>query len=370
MKRLVICCDGTWNRGDQEVDGEPCPTNVVRLAYRISKSDGNGVPQVVFYDHGVGTGNTLDRITGGAFGEGIEENIEDAYRFLFANYEEGDELFFFGFSRGAFTARSVVGMIRKCGILSRRSARMYRSAVQLYKSKEIGPDAPEAREFRAAHSVSGDRPINVQFIGVWDTVGALGVPVSFLRKCTAKKHQFHDTELSGLVKNACHALAIDELRSPFEPTLWAYKPKEGQRVVQMWFAGAHSDVGGGYAKERDKEWAREKPVFKPQLSDISLAWMMREAEKSGLAFDEGAIKEVEAEAQPLATIHDSRTGIYNLTRPLHRAVGFIKDGNGQQLDPTQFVHDSVLHRWDHVPGYRPPGLRRYLEAIRDPRASN
>src|SRR5690606_17210148 len=118
MKRLVICCDGTWNRADQEEDDIPCPTNVVKIAFRIAKRDGD-IPQLVYYDEGVGTGNSLDRVTGGAFGRGLEENIHQAYRFLIANYEPGDEIFLFGFSRGAFTARSLGGMIRKCGILGR-----------------------------------------------------------------------------------------------------------------------------------------------------------------------------------------------------------------------------------------------------------
>lgn len=104
MKRLILCCDGTWNRADQESNGVPCPTNVVKLGYRLAKRDGD-IPQVVHYDHGVGTGNSLDRLTGGAFGYGIEDNIHGAYRFLVANYEKGDEIFLFGFSRGAFTSR-------------------------------------------------------------------------------------------------------------------------------------------------------------------------------------------------------------------------------------------------------------------------
>jgi uncharacterized protein (DUF2235 family) len=124
MKRLVLCCDGTWNRADQERDGAPCPTNVVKFAYRIAKRDAD-VPQIIYYDQGVGTGNLVDRLSGGALGEGLEDNIHDAYRFLVANYEPGDELYVFGFSRGAFTSRSIVGMIRKCGILGREHVRHY-----------------------------------------------------------------------------------------------------------------------------------------------------------------------------------------------------------------------------------------------------
>ena len=134
MKRLILCCDGTWNKADQEDNGVPCPTNVVKLGYRVAKRDG-AIPQIVYYDQGVGSGNILDRYTGGAFGEGLEDNIHDAYRFLVANYEPGDELFLFGFSRGAFTARSIGGMVRKCGVLGREFVQHYRDAIALYRSE-------------------------------------------------------------------------------------------------------------------------------------------------------------------------------------------------------------------------------------------
>lgn len=176
MKRLVICCDGTWNRADQEHDGQPCPTNVVKLAFRVAKADG-AVPQIIHYDQGVGTGNAIDRLTGGAFGDGLEDNIYTAYRFLTANYEPGDELYFFGYSRGAYTVRSVVGMVRKCGILSRAAVREYGNAIALYRNDQH-PDQEGPSAFRKAHSITGDQPIPVKCIGVWDTVGALGIPAA------------------------------------------------------------------------------------------------------------------------------------------------------------------------------------------------
>ncbi|HWS71913.1 MAG TPA: DUF2235 domain-containing protein, partial [Thermoanaerobaculia bacterium] len=129
MKKLVICCDGTWNSADQvQKDGQPCVTNVLKIAVRIAKRDPNGTPQIIYYDQGVGTGNVLDKLEGGLRGDGLEENIHDAYRFLVANYEPGDELYVFGFSRGAFTARSITGMVRKCGILTRAHADRYHDA--------------------------------------------------------------------------------------------------------------------------------------------------------------------------------------------------------------------------------------------------
>ena len=242
MKRLVLCCDGTWNRADQASDGEPCPTNVVKLAYRVAKRDPDNVPQIVYYDHGVGTGNPLDRLVGGAFGTGLEENIHDAYRFLIANYEEGDQIFLFGFSRGAFTARSLGGMIRNCGILKRASVGEYTAAIDLYRNRGQHPTADPSARFRDRHSVCGDAPVKIRVIGVWDTVGALGIPIRALGRLTRGRYEFHDTELSGSVENGFHALAIDERRGPFAPTLWSEKPK-GHRVEQVWFAGVHGDVG-------------------------------------------------------------------------------------------------------------------------------
>ena len=335
MKRIVLCCDGTWNSADQEANGAPCPTNVVKLGYRVAKRDGD-VPQLIYYDQGVGTGNTLDRASGGAFGDGLEENIHDAYRFLVANYEPGDELYLFGFSRGAFTVRSIGGMIRKCGILERRAVRYYRDAIALYRNGQH-PDEPQPKAFRKSCSVIPEESIPVRMIGVWDTVGSLGIPLRGLRWLTRREHQFHDTELSGSVQTACHALAIDERRAPFAPTLWDYKPKPGQQVEQVWFCGAHSDVGGGYAETG--------------LSDIALEWMIGKARAAGLAFDAAAIEAYPLKPDPLGELHNSKTGLYRLTAGIDREIG---------ADPTQSIHPSVRSRWDADPGYRPASLKKVL----------
>src|SRR5256885_6520626 len=114
MKRIVLCCDGTWNRADQAVAGKPCPTNVIKIAYRLCKRDPDGIEQIIYYDQGVGTGDAEDKLLGGATGAGLEQNIHDSYIFLMANYEPGDEIYIFGFSRGAFTARSIGGVILQC----------------------------------------------------------------------------------------------------------------------------------------------------------------------------------------------------------------------------------------------------------------
>lgn len=346
MKRIVICCDGTWNRADQEHDGVPCPTNVVKLASRIAKSGEGGITQAIHYDQGVGTGNALDQYSGGAFGRGLEDNILDAYRFLIGNYEDGDEIFLFGFSRGAFTARSIAGMVRKCGILKRESIAQYRAARELYHSKDHPDDKP-ARDFKRDHSVCGEEDIRVKFVGVWDTVGSLGIPLRGLRFLTRTKYQFHDTQLSGTIQFAYHALSIDEHRAPFEPTLWDYKPKPGQTVEQVWFAGVHSDVGGGYPET--------------EASDVPLEWMLEKARGAGLALDAKAMAALPTRGSPTGKLHDSKTGMYRVTPGINRKIGG---------DPSQSVHPSVLARWDADRDYRPANLRQYLAAAGDPRAKS
>lgn len=360
-KRIAIFCDGTWNRADQAQGDSPCPTNVVRLALRVSRRS-RDEPQVVYYGQGVGTGGSIDKLTGGAFGKGLDDNLFAAYRFLILNYEPGDQIFLFGFSRGAYTARSLAGMIRKCGILSLRWAERYISALDLYRNGQH-PDDSQPSEFRRSYCTCGGQPIPIQFIGVWDTVGALGIPVAGLRALTAGKYQFHDVELSGTVRNAFHALAIDEQRRPFQDARWAYKPKPGQRVEQVWFCGAHSDVGGGYARH---EWG---------LADISFQWMKNMAASSGLGFDEAIELQRILKPDPLGPLHDARKGIYRMLPPYLRDIGTMASvGDAPpgepRLDPTQSIHDSVLRRWDADPTYRPENLRRYLMKIGDPRSQS
>ncbi|HUH13907.1 MAG TPA: DUF2235 domain-containing protein [Longimicrobiales bacterium] len=346
MKRIVICCDGTWNRADQEEDGEPCPTNVVKFATRVRKRS-EGVVQAIYYDHGVGTGNALDRFSGGAFGRGLEDNIHDAYRFLIANYEPGDALFLLGFSRGAFTARSLAGMIRNCGILERASVGRYREALALYRDHARGPDHEESLAFKRAHSVLPAGDVPVRFLGVWDTVGSLGIPLRGLRALTRRRHQFHDTELSGIVEHAYHALAIDERRAPFAPSLWRYEPKPNQTVQQVWFCGVHSDVGGGYPEAG--------------LSDLALDWMLEKAQSAGLALDDAAMAALRTHGHFGGALHQSRRSFYRLTPGRERAIGG---------DPTQSLHWSVYKRWDSDDTYRPPGLRRYFQQAGDPRGGS
>ncbi|GAA4772891.1 DUF2235 domain-containing protein [Actinomycetospora chlora] len=271
MKRLVVCCDGTWNTPD-EVDEHhvPCPTNISRIARAVAEHDADGTPQRLFYDKGVGTGGRLDRLIGGVFGAGVAKNVRDAYHFLVDTYEPGDEIFLFGFSRGAFTARSTAGFVRNCGILRREHAYRLDDAYALYRARdpEQHPSEVEAALFRRSFS----HETRIRFIGVFDTVGALGVPLTGLplTDLANRRYRFHDTALSGQVDGAFQALAMHERRGSFAPTLW--DPTEsGQELEQVWFTGVHSDVGGGYSDHR--------------LADVTLAWMVARARRYGLALD-------------------------------------------------------------------------------------
>jgi uncharacterized protein (DUF2235 family) len=352
MKRLVLCCDGTWNRADQEDAGKPCPTNVIKIAYRLAKRTQNAkgelVQQIIYYDQGVGTGDLEDKALGGATGAGLEQNIHDAYIFLLANYEPGDEIFIFGFSRGAFTARSIGGMIHKCGILKREFVRRYIDAERMYHDENVKADSDTAKAFRKECTIDSEEDTPVQMIGVWDTVGALGIPLRGLRAVNKDEYQFLDTDLNPAVKFAFHALAIDEHRTPFEPTLWKATGTAGQVVEQVWFPGVHSDVGGGYGEA--------------DLSDITLKWMMEGAEKAGLVFDPAVTGLYPITPKPEGKIHDSMTLFYRLDGKYVRPIG------AGGADKTQAVHQGAIDRWDKVPAYRPDNLRAYFKSIGDPRA--
>jgi len=267
-RRLVMCCDGTWNDPDAVSDGLPVPTNVAKVALGVSRYDDGGTPQLLYYQAGVGT-RRFERFRGGLFGYGISRNVRACYRFVVDTYQPGDELYFFGFSRGAYTARSTVGLIRNCGILRPDHRDRLDEAYRLYKSRD--PDkAPReiaAELFRRSYSYDD---ITIHFIGVWDTVGALGIPIPV--PPLIKRHwAFHDTKLSKHVLSAHQALAIDEERRPFKPALWKQtQTREGQTLEQVWFAGGHRDVGGG---NNDCS-----------LSEIPLLWLVKRARARGLAF--------------------------------------------------------------------------------------
>ena len=342
MRRLVICCDGTWKAAESKTI-----TNVTYMARAVAPKDRSDITQVVFHDAGVGTGNLLDKVSGGAFGNGLDQNIVDAYRFLVYNYAPGDEVFFFGFSRGAYTARSTAGMIRKCGLLKKRHADRVDDAYELYRRRGDEVDGPVAKAFRDDYGWPASA---VDFLGVWDTVGALGIPLTGLRYLTRKNDQFHDTQLSRSVKRAFHAVAIDERRGAFKPTLWETKANPGQIVEQAWFTGVHSDVGGGYEDRA--------------LANITFQWMARRAYEADLEFDHqylerelgiNLLKPEAADGSSYAgELHDSLTGMY-FALPRHDRV------IGDDASNCETIWHTAKRRADEkVAGYPPENLTRYL----------
>src|SRR4051812_37129074 len=207
-KRLIVCCDGTWN----DTDFGTGYTNVARFAWAISPTDnrnGADIPQIVFYQSGVGTGGDLaSRVAGGALGLGLSQNLRDAYAFVCNNYCDGDEIFLFGFSRGAYTARSVGGLIGYAGLLGKRDLDR---VLELWKGyKERNPDTLKGFDTRF-------KDVTIKCVGVWDTVGSVGIPAEFAKfdPFFRRYYGFFDTDLGEHVEHAFHALALDELRKNF-----------------------------------------------------------------------------------------------------------------------------------------------------------
>ncbi|MBF0279430.1 MAG: DUF2235 domain-containing protein [SAR324 cluster bacterium] len=333
-KKIVICADGTWNRPENNLKKD-FPSNVLKLARAIRPLGKNNTSQQVFYDWGIGS--YYDPLLGGATGKGLHKNIMDCYRYLVQNYSAGDDLYLFGFSRGAYTIRCLCGLINNCGILKRSEARLIQQAFEHYKrsGKAYAPEGSESKKFRAQHS---HQSREVLFVGVWDTVGAMGIPLSFLGLFD-DKDEFYDAKIGKNVRIARHALAIDEHRSDFVPTLWI--PQQNLDIQQVWFAGSHSDIGGAYRADNDGSL----------LSDIPLLWMQQEAAGAGLAIEKHL--EQHAKASPMATIHESRRSFYRIKKRYYRALNHQKG--------TVLIHHSVKDRWDQIPQYSPPNLKEYLD---------
>ncbi|WP_063749711.1 DUF2235 domain-containing protein [Streptomyces xylophagus] len=346
-KRLIVCCDGTWNDADQ-----PCKTNVTKLALSVLPQAAD-MEQLVYYHSGVGALRRT-RLRGGAFGKGLSDNVVDAYRFLVKNYEPNDTLYLFGFSRGAFTARSLAGLVRNCGILRPENADMIENAWALYRDRSERPTSTASALFRRTYA----RETKIHFVGVWDTVGAYGIPGP---RWLTRRWAFHDTELSSWVQGAFQALAIDEQRRPFRPALWHQQSgaENGQELKQVWFAGVHKDIGGGYPETG--------------LSDISLLWMVDQARRYGLEFNPEflsgtepgkmtpkSIIDFQVKPDSMGRRHKSRTWFYRLQPRLHRPIGTSANEKGI-LDGREYLSQTAKDRYANDASYRPPKLRKYLK---------
>jgi hypothetical protein len=337
MTKLVVCCDGTWNDPNQKDNGVLAPTNVVKL-YNAARDSGT---QKRYYHPGVGTGNSWwDKAVGGGTGTGLSNNIKSAYRWLCDNYQPGDQIYLFGFSRGAYTVRSLVGFMNRCGLLKTEGLGMKASwdAIDtLYKDgyRKRGDDAAVEAAVRKLrkdigeehfHNAAGEK-LPIHFLGVWDTVGSLGIPDYFgVLDLALDRHDnsFHNTSFSDNVKIGRHALAMDEMRESFQPTLWTDIPADAD-VQQIWFPGVHSDVGGGYQQSG--------------LSDGALQWMLEEAQKAGLELRAGVFKQIKPNA--LDILHDSCEGFFSMLPTQPRAVPSLREDGP--------FHRSVMERYEVPP---------------------
>jgi uncharacterized protein (DUF2235 family) len=357
-RRLVVCMDGTWNKPGQKDEGVRTETNVLRLSEALAKLP----DQITGYFRGVGT-DRGEQLSGGAFGWGLFDQIKDGYRFLREQFQPGDPIYIFGFSRGAYSARSLSGMVLRCGIVRRdanprfpdlgadllttqQDGNLRMDVVDrifaLYKRAYDPKNRHEVERFKQQYC----HDTAVRFVGVWDTVGALGIPdgvIPFLKKfdqaLDEKLYGFLNTDLNPRVEAACHAVAIDERRKSFLPTLWTdpggAPPRvnvAGSSVEQTWFVGAHSNVGGGYADRG--------------LSDIALKWMIDRAVKHGLQFEPAALAAIRPGA--LAKRRDSLDEFIDLGKNrffawIDRTVTKFMAVNRPIRDGS-WVHDSVNAR--------------------------
>jgi uncharacterized protein (DUF2235 family) len=342
--RLVVFMDGTWESWADN-------TNVSQLCGRVPHipRGGPGGGQDKCYIQGVGV-NPWERLRGGILGLGVDTNIREGYRFLVEHHRPGDEIFLLGFSRGAFTARSLAGMITKCGLVPPEVlgddevfARYRDKARPGLREMTANEDDPDARTEQDKAVLAHARLERIRFIGVFDTVGSLGIPGDVGHLLSRHKYEFHDTRLSGFVDIARHAVALDENRPEFTPTLWTAVPipipGHTTSVQQRWFVGAHTDIGGGGPPSR-------KPA---PLSALAREWIAREAVAAGLTVDAPPTPLTGREGE--SPVHDSYTaflfGLSGLVPLRRRYWRPVNTTIGEELDP------SVPRRWAADPTYRP-----------------
>jgi uncharacterized protein (DUF2235 family) len=348
-KRLALFLDGTWNAVGTN-------TNVWRLRSLCADKDAEGRQQLRYYDTGV------NGVIGGGLGKGLTENVQEAYNWLVENYEDGDQIFIFGFSRGAHTARSLAGFISICGLLKPGGALGVDQLYERYRNDDdrtiykLSTFDTQSVTLEERWMLKYSRPVAIEMVGVWDTVGALGVPAFSLAGISTSTLRFHHTGLRKPVRHGFHALAIDEHRAKFAPTPWTIRTKTAapttalmrpiESVEQRWFVGAHANVGGG--------------CFNDTLAQLPLRWMMEKAANLGLAFR----NELELNGdEHRGTISDSYVeflrGAYSWVskrnyRPIAPAP--FAEATGTHARVNETIDASVFARWRDDSNYRPPNL--------------
>lgn len=361
-KNIVICADGTNNKLAGDL------TNVARLSQVVM----NDSRQAMFYDPGVGTmaapdqktwfGKRWSLLSGLAFGSGLDENVFDAYRFLMEKYEEGDKVFLFGFSRGAFTIRVLAGMLRGVGLLDKDKTNMLPEMWSHYRKIRILPDdAPQAEKQKAAEQAQKtatlrqhcNRPCRVAFLGPWDTVGSVGV--------YNMNQSFPFTFENTSVDVVRHAVSLDEKRAAFRSNVFKADatptgPRGRARVMNVWFPGVHSDIGGGYP------WAHSG------LAMLAFEWMVREAKEFGLLVDAAKHAALLQGCTPsaIAQIHESLDGAWKAMEYLparrfdwkiKKTIWRYQPNKPRTMIESPYLHQSVRDRYNAKADYRPTALQ-------------
>ncbi|XXQ39851.1 T6SS Phospholipase effector Tle1-like catalytic domain-containing protein [Plasmodiophora brassicae] len=381
-KRIALFLDGTWNEPGSN-------TNIWRIHSMVDKKGLDGIRQQTFYEKGVGT-TFVDKHLGGLFAVSIASYIISAYEWMVANYNDGDEVFIFGFSRGAFICRTLMGIIDQYGLLdvgapikvSQLYDRYCQGASEVDRPAnldEILSDLPafDMENFFLEYTLARhSRKIKFKYVGLFDTVCALGIPI--LREIQGDSQNLLDLKrigLSPLIEKGRHALAIDENRVGFTPTLWtdnnpAYNRKTRRarldasnlidgisryhdRIEQRWFVGAHTNVGGGYDND--------------PLQQITLNYIVTGAEKQGLHFrGYQPLSGIECLAgSPHPSLETFMYGLYQwipvVGRRYWRPIGSVTDV--ERLNVHETIDASVFHRWQKVPSYRPANLAAWAKRM-------
>ncbi|MEI4486421.1 DUF2235 domain-containing protein [Frigidibacter sp. MR17.14] len=378
-RRIAVFCDGTWNSTQSAL-----PTNVELLSDIVAPNGRDKVEQVTLYFPGVGTGGRIDKFFGGAMGSGLDAILTEIYSEVAAMYRPGDSLYLFGFSRGAYTARSLVGLLRNCGLPEPRRRAQIRSAINHYRDRDPSsePDTDASLAFRQRfspgfHTSEKDRltrkgtsaPIQIAYLGIWDTIGALGIPNFFL--CSGlfnRRYRFHDTNLSSMVASARHAVGIDERRQTYEPALWtnldalnacppdAAAPDGEPAYQQRWFPGDHGSIGGG------------GPIR--GLAAAAMHWVAEGAERQKLEFDGAGRSRFLKQCWPDAPL-DCDPGFRGVSKGATTLFRY-RDRRG----PLRFedISDQAVMRWKSsaspaardVVRYRPGALGRHIDRLDRP----
>ena len=326
-KNIVIFSDGTGQEG-----GKGANTNIYKLFNMI---EDRTQQQVSFYDAGLGTG--WRKVSGNVGGAGISKNILECYTFIFENFEAGDQIYLFGFSRGAATVRSLSSFIHYFGVIPKSRPELIGQAYKIYETSDAEERKKKADAFVARHHTMWTR---IKFLGCYDTVAALGLPIKafsvFMNKIPWMRHSFHNFKLNESVENAYQALAIDDERKTFHPILWDTDKKDYQKIKQVWFCGMHTDVGGGYDEQA--------------LSDIPLDWMKKMAVNHGLLIYPKHAISINGDVN--GHMHNSRGKGWTKLYPKKQRFW------GSKRSDKPIVHESVLQRTNDVdnkaePSYRP-----------------